>query len=78
MGGGRTGVSLEKPLRTPTQSPPKNINKTQNHNKNRKTHKSQKHYTNINKKTVNIKESSFNILSTNACGLKHKAEDLKN
>ena len=74
VGGGRTGVSLCEPLRTPTQSLPKNIIKRKNPHKNRKTEKTMKKRKTI----VNVKETSFNILSTNANGLKHKAEDLKN
>ena len=74
VGGGRTGVSFYEPLRTPTQSPPKNITKRKNTQKNSKIYKPNKKK----KTTVIVKETSFNILSTNANGLKYKAEDLKN
>ena len=78
VGGGRTGVSLTEPLRTPIPSPPKNNIKNKNTHKNSKTHKSNIKYNKDKRKTVNIKETTFSILSTNANGLKHKAEDLKN
>ena len=47
--------------------------KTIKPNKNSKTMK-----TKTTNKTVKVSEHYLNILSTNACDLKHKAEDLKN
>ena len=57
MGGGRIGVSLFEPLRTPTQSPPKNIYKTKN---------LQKHYQKrkIQKKNKTIKTKKYKIQKT--------------
>ena len=74
MSWGRTGLSPERPLRTPTLSPPKNthkiykntkkIIKSRNHKKTNKTHK--------------MKNSSkLTMFSANADGLNKKVHSLK-
>ena len=88
---GRTGVSPQRPLRTPIKSPTKNIYKTKNlqkHYKIRKLQKKNKNHINQknhktekphkNSKTHKQTNQYVNILSTNAAGLKYKANDLKN
>ena len=80
------------PLRTPTQSPPKNTHKIKNlqkHYKNRRKKRRKKlNYKNPknlktnkphkNSKTRKHTYHNINILSTNAAGLKPKSKDLTN
>ena len=84
---GRTGVSQILPLRTHTQSPTKNTNKTQNPQKNHKTQNTQKNYkTQNHKKSTKIKNTnksntvvqSIPIFSANAAGVFIKIESLVN
>ena len=80
MGGGRIGVSPQWPLRTPTQSPTKNITKTEKPQKNYKTSKPHK-----NSKTPNQKRKknskpvqSVAIFSANCAGCANKVQSLVN
>ena len=74
----KTGEVGKVTTKTPTHSPPKNNIIPNNTNNNIKTKNLKRKFTTNQRKTVNLKEASINILSTNADGLKHKAEDLKN
>ena len=78
MSGGRTGVSQKLPLRTPTQSPTKNIKKYQNHKKIIK-HKNTKKSTKYQKPKKNSSiVQSVPIFSANWAGVVKKIESLVN
>ena len=86
VSGGRTGVSLSEPLRTPTQSPPKKIIKEKNTHKNSKTENPQKdNIVTVKDKKRNYrgkgkkrkKENVFSIMLTNLRGYRSKDTSLK-
>ena len=86
MDGGRTGVSIKEPLRTPIQLPPKNNTKPHNTKKNIKyqnTKKSIKQKTHQkNRKTQNRQNSNKNVVQTvpifsaNCAGCENKTQSL--
>ena len=69
VSGGRTGVSQKLPLRTPTQSPTKNIKKYHNHKKN---HKTQKHKKSTKYQNPSSIVQSVPIFSANGAGVVKK------
>ena len=78
MSGGRTGFSQKLPLRTHTQSPTNNINKTQNPQKNHKTQNHKKRTKKKNPNKSNTVVQSLPIFSANGAGVFNKIESLVN